>query len=932
MTEFLPFIVLGLTSGSAYGLAGVGLVLTYKTSGVFNFAFGAVGTLAAYIFYSLNVTHGVPWPVAALLSTVVLGIILGYVFELFARQLSQAALAIRIVTTLGVVLIIEGYFLLTHGTEAATFPTFLPTRSYKILGAYVSVNQLIIMALALVLTLALYVFFRTARLGVAMRAVVDDPTLLDLAGTKPVTVRRVAWMIGTTFALMSGILLAQSTNLDPVVLTELVAQAFAAAAIGSFSSLPMTYVGGLAVGVVSAVLTKYASDNQYLAGIPASLPFIALFLVLVLLPRRRLANRLQSIPLPRAAWTAPVRVQTAWCVLALAGLALVPLFVGTRISQWTGFLAIAIMFLSLGLLVKTSGQVSLCHAGFGAVGAAAFSQFAVHAHLPWLVAFLLAGLVAVPIGAVIAIPAIRLSGLYLALATFGFGLLLQNMFYTTSLMFGTEGAGIPMPRPHLSWLALDSDQGFYYVVLAVLALAVAGVIAITRTRLGRLLRALGDSPAALSMGGTSVHTTQVLVFCISAFLAAVSGALLGMSLIQVDPTSFDPTLSLTYLALIVLALGGPPWYALVQAAGLMLIPAYVTSGNTLYVLEIIFGVFAVLVAFAPAAREAPGWVTAAGEWIGRLLGQSSEPPAGHQPAVRQEPGARPAATGAARPAASSAGARAASEGLVATDLHVQFGGLVAVDNVALTAPPGQITGLIGPNGAGKTTAFDAICGLNPAARGQVRVHGRDVSRASPPARAGAGIGRTFQQMQLYDSLTVLENVSLGREAALAGRSPVSQVFGGKARREVLSRAREAMALCGVEDLAQRPAGSLSAGQRRLTELARCLAGPFDILLLDEPSSGLDVGETRSFAALLRQVVRRRDVGILLVEHDMSLVMDVCDSIYVLDFGKMLLQGSPDEVARSELVRAAYLGSELVTGTATGAAGNQAGNPAASPAS
>jgi ABC-type branched-subunit amino acid transport system ATPase component/branched-subunit amino acid ABC-type transport system permease component len=901
VSSVLPFIILGLTSGSAYGLAGVGLVLTYKTSGVFNFAFGAMGTLGAYVFYGLNVTMGMPWPLAALLSVVVLGTILGYVFELFARQLARAALAIRIVATLGIVLIVEGYFLLTRGTESLTFPTFLPARSFRVFGAFVSVSQLVVMGLALVLTLLLYVFFRRTRLGIAMRAVVDDPTLLDLAGTKPTTVRRTAWIIGSVFALLSGILLAQSVNLDPVVLTNLVAQAFAAAAIGAFSSLPVTYAGGLLIGVASAILTKYASSTGVMAGIPASLPFIVLFGVLLLLPRRRLATGLQSIPLPRASWSAPVRVQAGLCIVALVALVFVPQIVGTHISQWTGFLAITIMFLALGLLVKTSGQVSLCHAGFGAIGAVVFSKLAVSAHLPWVPALLLAGLAAVPIGAVIAIPAIRLSGLYLALATFGFGLLLQNMFYNTNLMFGTQGFGIPMPRPTLSWLHLGSDKGFYYVVLVIVCLAVVAVVAITRTRLGRLLRALGDSPTALSMGGTSIHTTQVLVFCISAFLAAISGALLGMSLVRVDPTSFDPTLSLTYLALIVLAVGGPPWYAIVQAAGLILIPAYVTSGNVTYYLEIVFGVFAVAMAFSPERREVPVWVRSAASAIARLVGAR----ASGRPWPAPEPAAAPAA---GKPAA------AKGEGLAVSGLHVRFGGLIAVNKVSLTAPAGRITGLIGPNGAGKTSTFNAICGLGEYSGGTVRVHGKDLSRGSAPARAAAGIGRTFQQMQLYDSLTVFENVSLGREAALAGRSPVTQTFSGWAGHQVAASARDAMSLCGIEEMADLPAGSLSTGQRRLTELARCLAGPFDILLLDEPSSGLDANETRAFGALLREVVRTRGVGILLVEHDMSLVMDICDSIFVLDFGRLLFQGSPAEVARSEVVRAAYLGSESAAGT------------------
>lgn len=902
MKDLLPFIILGLTSGSVYGMAGVGLVVTYKTSGVFNFAFGAIGTLAGYIFYSLNVTHGMPWPYAALISVVGVGLVLGYLSEIFARKLATKALAVRIVATLGIVLIIEGYFLLQYGTGARTFPTFLPTKSFEFWGAFVSVSQIITVSVAVVLTLALYVFFRKARTGVAMRAVVDDPDLLDLAGTGPHRVRRLAWIVGTMFALLSGILLAQSVNLDPVVLTALVAQAYAAAALGSFSSLPITYVGGLAIGVAASILTKYVPNNAYLVGLPPSLPFIVLFVVLVVMPKRRLATRLQSIPLHSASWSAPMRVHLFFGVIVLAGLAIVPQVVGLHVIEWTTFLAVAIIFLSLGLLVKTSGQISLCHAGFAAIGAAAFSKFALSAGIPWIPALLLAGLIAVPIGAIIAIPAIRLSGLYLALATFGFGLLVQNMFYNTDIMFGTTGIGLTMPRPHLSWLSTDSDTGFYYVVLFILLLVVIAVVAITKTRLGRLLRAVGDSPTALSTGGTSVHTTQVLVFCISAFLAAIAGALLGCALTQVDPSSFDPSLSLIYLALIMLAIGGPPWYALMQSAGIMLIPAYITSGNTTYYLQMIFGAFAVLMAFNPAVRHVPRWVQATAGVIAKMLGYRPKPPVGVAVIETPEVGVA-ASLGEAVP-------RPSGSGLSVDALRVQFGGLIAVDGLHLDAPIGKITGLIGPNGAGKTTTFDAICGLNSPARGTITVHGKDLSHSSSAARAAAGVGRTFQQMQLYDSMTVFENVCLGREAAYAGRSPVSQVFEGSAqRRQIEAAAAEAIQMCGIEDLAQRSASGLSTGQRRLVELARCLAGPFDLLLLDEPSSGLDKAETERFASLLQKVVRERGIGILLVEHDMSLVMKICDRITVLDFGKLIFGGTPTEVAHSSVVRAAYLGSE-----------------------
>jgi ABC-type branched-subunit amino acid transport system ATPase component/branched-subunit amino acid ABC-type transport system permease component len=885
-------------------MAGVGLVLTYKTSGVFNFAFGAVGTLAGYVFYALNVTHGVPWPLAAFVSVILLGIVLGIVFEAFGRRLATAPLAIRIVATLGVVLVVEGFFQVTYGTTSRPFPAFLPTRSFEIFGAFITVSQVIIMAIALVATVGLYVFFRKARMGIAMRAVVDDPRLLDLAGTKPSTVRRTAWIIGSMFALLSGILLAQSVNLDPVVLTLLVAQAYAAAAIGAFSSLPMTYVGGLAIGVGASILTKYIPTTAILSGIPSSLPFLVLFAVLVVMPKRKLATRLQSIPLPRASWSAPLRVHGFLGLIVLVLLAFVPQMIsGTQITQWTVALTTVIMLLSLGLLVKTSGQISLCHVAFAAIGAAAFARFTTHMHVPWLPALILAGLVAVPVGALIAIPAIRLSGLYLALATFGFGLLLQNMFYNTSWMFGGNGQGVAMPRPKLSWLTVDTDNRFYYVVLAITAVIAIVVVGITRSRLGRLLRALGDSPVALSTGGTSVHTTQVLVFCISAFLAAISGALFGVSIAVAGSNSFDPTLSLTYLALILLSVGGAPWYAIVQAAALTLIPAYVNLGDISTYLQMLFGVSAILIAFQPMNRSAPRWVIAVSDTIARLLGQPradsgrsvevpTVSPPDNDPSMKERLAGR--------------------QGLDVAQLRVQFGGLVAVDGLDLRAPTGQITGLIGPNGAGKTTTFDAISGLNSPARGSISIHGRELSKVSPAGRAKAGLGRTFQQMCLYDSLSVLDNVSLGREAAYAGRSPVTQVVGRRAQqREIASAAWAAMSLCGIADLAQRPAGSLSTGQRRLTELARCLAGPFDLLLLDEPSSGLDGYETSRFAEVLQRVVEDRGVGILLVEHDVSLVMKVCAEIAVLDFGRLIFTGTPSEVANSPVVRAAYLGAEAI---------------------
>jgi ABC-type branched-subunit amino acid transport system ATPase component len=249
--------------------------------------------------------------------------------------------------------------------------------------------------------------------------------------------------------------------------------------------------------------------------------------------------------------------------------------------------------------------------------------------------------------------------------------------------------------------------------------------------------------------------------------------------------------------------------------------------------------------------------------------------------------------------------------LVVDSLTVRFGGMVAVDDVSLRARGGVITGLIGPNGAGKTTTFNSCTGLNTPTAGTVTLGERALNGHSPAWRARLGLGRTFQRMELFDTMTVQENVEIGREALLAGkRRWTGRLFSTRSEADVCGReAEEAMDHCGIRSLAGKTVGDLSTGQRRLVELARALAGDFRFLLLDEPSSGLDVGETELFAAILSGVVEREGIGILLVEHDMALVRAVCSYISVLDFGRLIYEGTAADVLSAEIVKAAYLGSE-----------------------
>jgi ABC-type branched-subunit amino acid transport system ATPase component len=250
-----------------------------------------------------------------------------------------------------------------------------------------------------------------------------------------------------------------------------------------------------------------------------------------------------------------------------------------------------------------------------------------------------------------------------------------------------------------------------------------------------------------------------------------------------------------------------------------------------------------------------------------------------------------------------------STGLVVDDLTIAFGGHVAVDGLSLRAPRGQITGLIGPNGAGKTSSFNACTGLNRPQNGTITLDGRVLGSLGPAVRAQLGMGRTFQKMELYDSLTVEENVGMGREAGQAASRVLRHLFATSEEKRDCSRATaSSIELCGLTTLKERVVGSLSTGQRRLVELARVLASTASMLLLDEPSSGLDAAESQAFGEIVGQAVRERGVGVLLVEHDMTLVTAICDRIYVLDFGRLIFTGTTDEMLNSPVVRSAYLGA------------------------
>ena len=524
-----PYLVTGVGDGAIYAMAALGLVLTYKTSGIFNFAIGAQAAASAYVFYSFRVSGGLPWPLAALCSMLVVGLLGSVLLERMAFWLTGAPAAMKVVATIGLLVLLQSGLTGAYGVATIEFAPFLPNKGIHVFGVNVLGSQLIEVAIAVVATAALYVFFKRSRMGVSMQAVVDSPTLLSLEATNPVAVRRYAWAIGSCFISISGMLLAPTLGIDVNLFLLIYIAAFGAAAVGAFSSLPITFAAAMGIGVTMSVMSdKLAGQtNLVLAELYTQVPFLVLVGALLLIPRAKLVARgTSALRKLRPALTFSPPVVAGGAVGGIALAIAIPFVVGSAyVNQYTTGIGFAVVLASLGLLLWTSGQISLCQITFAAVGATTFSH-ALGAGLPWVVALLAAAGVAIAAGAIAAIPSFRLSGVYLAVATFGFGLLVQNLIFPTFLMFGQIDS-VTVNRPHLFGINATSDRAYYYLALIVAAVCAGIVIGVRRSRLGRLLRGLSDSPASLEAHGTNTRITRLYVFCISAGIAAIGGVLIA---------------------------------------------------------------------------------------------------------------------------------------------------------------------------------------------------------------------------------------------------------------------------------------------------------------------------------------------------------------------------------------------------------------------
>lgn len=544
MTELLQFTLFGLMLGCVYAIAAMGLVLTYTVTGVFNFAHGAVGMLAAFCYYELRVQHGVPTPISFVLIVLVLAPVLGLVAERVLRRFQGTDYATSLVVTVALTVGLLGMVLrLFDPGEARFMPYLFGDGRFEVLSVPITYDRVAQGVIAIAVAFGLrFLLFRTP-VGASMRAVVDDRELAQLNGVRSALVARLSWMIGFCLAALGGVLFAAGQNLNAIVLTLLVLNAYGAAMIGRLTSLPMTFVGALALGLIQELtnVSWLYPNTETFVRLRLAIPGLFLVVAVLLVPSFRLtAGRIVGRDEP------PIPSLRRSLIGAAAFVAGVALFVQPASldvqSHVVRALVVATICLSLVVLTGLSGQVSLAQYLFVGVGAFVTGKVAGGDSV---LGMLLAGVVGSIVAVVVALPAVRLRGLHLALSTFGFALIGREAVLGDPRVFGL--GGLTVGRPDVLGFSTSSEAAFatwcaiVFVVLAVLV----GVL--RRSWFGRQLTAIRDSELAAAVLGLRVRRAKTLAFAMSGFVAGCAGALYGGLSGAVQGSQFDPVNSLVIL-------------------------------------------------------------------------------------------------------------------------------------------------------------------------------------------------------------------------------------------------------------------------------------------------------------------------------------------------------------------------------------------------
>jgi len=916
MTTFLQVLLTGLGLGAAYALFAQGVVLIYRGSGIVNFGQGALGMLAAYItFLELQQNQGYPIGVciaAGILASVAAALLFQF---LVLRMLTNAAPIVRLISTLGLLVVVQSAIELQYDKSNHPVDPFLPHDTFDWGGVFVQEQVLYIIGVTLVVTFLLWLFARYSRIGLAITAAAQNERAVQTMGWSPNKLAAITWGMGAGLAGLAGVLIAPLTGLSTITFTLIVTvTAMAAALLGGFRSFPLTLVGGLIVGIGEAAVTRYRIDIENFLGIKGGLPgmeraipFLLILLVLVVRGRGLPLRSHISDRLPRLG-TGRVNVPA----LLLATGAIVLLLMTVMDDRWATATYIsgisAIVVLSIVVLTGYAGQLSLGQWAIAGIGALIAGNLVLRLDFPLEAALPLGVLLTVPAGLLFALPALRTRGVNLAIVTLGLGYTIQAVVFTKS-EWTSEGfdSGTKVGAATLfGWKVDGATHPHRWALVSIIAFVLCALLVanLRRSRTGRRLIAVRTNERAAASLGISVFAAKLYAFGVASAIAGLAGILYGFRGTLITYEQFSPFQSIFSVGWAVIgglgyvigavfsapnAIGGigtrvmedvvslGAWDALVGGVILLLIVVFRQDGLA-----------------DPITRD-----------LRRLIDRTR----GSRAVARQQELPQ-ATTEIVTPTT-----------LTVANLTVRFGGVTAVDDVSFEVQPGEVVGLIGPNGAGKTTIIDAVTGFVKPTSGELSLNADRVERWSATKRARRGLRRSFQSLELFEDISVEDNLRVGADTGDLKSWFTDLLWPGK--HALASTAVSAIHEFDLEPHLRSLPDALPYGRRRLVGIARAVASGPSVIMLDEPAAGLDETESRELASLIRRLADDRGMSVLLVEHDVGLVMSTCDRIIVLDFGRVIASGTPREVRSNPAVREAYLGTTEVEADAEAEAGDAA---------
>jgi branched-chain amino acid transport system permease protein len=615
VTELLGYVIRGIPFGCVYGLLAIGLVLTYKTSGVFNLAFAAQAFVSAAVYYQLREVEGWSNLPAFAVAVLVVAPLIGFILERFLyRHLRSAPAIAKLVVSLGLLVALPEIVKLWIGSSSTYgVPTLWPEEfSIYRFGDYaIDGNEAATLIVTAISVISLTLLFRYSSIGLRMRAVVESPRMTTLMGINADRVSSFSWMLSSLFAGLAGVLIAPLyAQLASTYFTILLIAAIAAAAFARLTSIPMALLGGLLLGILQGILAGYLPLNSVLAtGLRPSLPFVLLFLLLLFWPglrdRREVVDPLAGVDPPPPGLAAASRSRGLTVATYVVGTAVVLVALGVAMLSLDDFwllivtkaVIFGVIFLSITVITGMGGQISLCQSTFAAVGGFATAQLVHELDLPVLLTVVVGAFLAAIVGALLAIPALRLGGIYLALATLAFALMFDSILVPLDWVSGTSGLPIDVPRPEF----IQDDHAFFLFCTAVLAVVGTLVVLVRRGTTGKYLDALRGSETAASAIGISGARARVTAFALSAGIAGLGGGLLAMFDGQANyAANFTPFFGLVWIVLVVTISARTVEGAVVAGLALALVPELLKElGMSLEVQYVLFGLGALTYARHP---------------------------------------------------------------------------------------------------------------------------------------------------------------------------------------------------------------------------------------------------------------------------------------------------------------------------------------------